>query len=331
MSFKNLLKGREWKYFKYEDIFIIQRGMRSDEKILNNGIYPLIGASKNNNGCNEEYINEYDYNGIYITVGNGGNTGCGQTFLQNGKFAAKSTVNILNLKAYKINTYIGIFLVTLIKLEQFRYNFGRGWSVEKMKKTILKLPSKNDQPDWSFMENYIQNIKKKIKLPTPESILKEKMKLNVNNWKYFKLIDLFNLEGIQSTKQIDLQYHNKGFYPHVSSSAQNNGIEGFYNFYTERGKVLTIDSAICGYCTYQEISFSANDINKLVPRFKINKYIALFLTTIINIEYYRYNYGRKPGQTRLKTIKIKLPSKNNQPDWSFMENYIKTLPYSSSL
>ena len=63
----------------------------------------------------------------------------------------------------------------------------------------------------------------------------------------------------------------------------------------------------------------------------MNKYIALFLTTILNLEQYRYNYGRKCSQTRMKEISIKLPAKNNQPDWQFMEDYIKSLPYSKSL
>ena len=30
-------------------------------------------------------------------------------------------------------------------------------------------------------------------------------------------------------------------------------------------------------------------------------------------------------------LSIKLPSKNNEPDFDFMEKYIKSLPYSSSL
>ena len=54
----------------------------------------------------------------------------------------------------------------------------------------------------------------------------------------------------------------------------------------------------------------------------------MFIATIINKEQYRYNYGRKASQTRLKRANIKLPIKQDgQPDFEFMENYIKTLPY----
>jgi len=93
-----------------------------------------------------------------------------------------------------------------------------------------------------------------------------------------------------------------------------------------------VDSAVLGYCSYQPLPFSASDhVEKLIPKFKINKYIALFLTTIINLEQYRYNYGIKCSQIRMRKLKIKLPVKNGKPNWEFMERYIKSLPYSISI
>lgn len=160
--FKNkkiVLDTRNWKKFAYNDIFNIKRGRRVAENLFGLKKYPLIGASQNYNGSNNEYIDEYDFDGVYLTVGNGGNTGCGQTFLQNNKFAVKSTVNILNLKNRKLNNFLGIFLGVLIKLERYRYNFGRGWSTEKMELSTIKLPvNKNKEPDWEFMENFIKTL-----------------------------------------------------------------------------------------------------------------------------------------------------------------------------
>ncbi len=77
-------------------------------------------------------------------------------------------------------------------------------------------------------------------------------------------------------------------------------------------------------------------MEKLVPMFLLNKYIALFLVTIINKEQYRYSYGRKCSQTKLKISRIKLPAIFNangeyDPDWQWMEDYIKGLPYSGCL
>ncbi len=144
--------------------------------------------------------------------------------------------------------------------------------------------------------------------------------------------DLFTITGSKTTSIIELEEYGYGKYPYVTTQATNNGVGGFYDFSTEKGNVLTVDSAVLGYCSYQPLDFSASDhVEKLIPKFEMNKYIAMFFVTILNLEQYRYNYGRKASQTRMKQISIKLPSKNGKPDFEFMENYIKSLNYSKSL
>jgi restriction endonuclease S subunit len=156
--------------------------------------------------------------------------------------------------------------------------------------------------------------------------------LSTTDWHYFKLTDLFCIIGTRTTPLIELEEYGHGVYPYVTTQATNNGVGGFYDHFTETGNVLVIDSAVLGYCSYQEQNFSASDhVEKLTPKFDMNRYIALFLTTVLNLEQYRYSYGRKASQGRLKRIRIKLPSKNTKPYWQFMEDYIKSLPYSSNL
>jgi restriction endonuclease S subunit len=138
--------------------------------------------------------------------------------------------------------------------------------------------------------------------------------------------------GSKTTPITELEEIGFGKFPFVTTQATNNGIEGFYDFYTEDGNVLTVDSAVLGYCSYQPNNFSASDhVEKLIPKFEMNKYIAMFLVAILNLEQYRYNYGRKCSQTRMKQISIKLPAKNGQPDFEYMEKFIKTLPHSKSI
>lgn len=165
LSFSNNkveLMSNKWKTFKYGDIFEIDRGKSNEEDDIF-GASPLIGASQNENGSNGEYINAKPYyKKPLITVGNGGNTGCGQCFFQSIPFNAKSTVNVLDIKKnfnHSLNEFIGMFLVTVIKLEKYRFNFGRGWSKERMYNDIIKLPTTaNGQPDFDFMENYIKSL-----------------------------------------------------------------------------------------------------------------------------------------------------------------------------
>ena len=67
---------------------------------------------------------------------------------------------------------------------------------------------------------------------------------------------------------------------------------------------------------------------------KLNKYNALFLVSVLDKERQKYSFGRK-YKTRIEKTKIKLPFKtiNNEkvPDWLYMENYIKELPYSDKI
>jgi len=158
------------------------------------------------------------------------------------------------------------------------------------------------------------------------------IELDTSNWQSFELEALFKITGSKTTPLLELEEYGKGKYPYVTTQATNNGVTGFYDYYTEEGNVLTVDSAVLGYCSYQSLPFSASDhVEKLIPKFSMNKYIALFIVTIINVEQYRYNYGRKCCQERMEKSHIKLPAKDNKPDFEFMESYIKSLPYSSSI
>ena len=160
----------------------------------------------------------------------------------------------------------------------------------------------------------------------------ELIDLNVCDWVKFNLFELFEVKGSSTTSKRSLQEMGNGIYPYITTSSLNNGTEGFYNHYSEQGNVLVIDSAVKGSCSYQVLNFSASDhVEKLIPKFKLNKYNAMFLIGIISLECYRYSYGRKFNQTRIKQTEILLPTVNNEPDWEFMERYIKSLKYSGSL
>jgi len=64
----------------------------------------------------------------------------------------------------------------------------------------------------------------------------------------------------------------------------------------------------------------------------LDSFNGLFIATIISKNKYKYNFGRKAFRKNYSNDKIKLPVDNeSNPDWQFMEDYIKSLPYSCSL
>lgn len=161
-----------------------------------------------------------------------------------------------------------------------------------------------------------------------------KKELNESLWGKIRLNQLFEITGtISTTKKFLVEERSQGSYPRISTRATNNGANEFYDYYTEEGGVLTIDSAVVGYTAYQEVNFSATDhVEKLIPKFNMDKYVAMFLCTVINKEQYRFSYGRKACQYRLEKLKINIPiDLKGKPNYKFMRDYIKGLDYSASL
>ena len=85
-----------------------------------------------------------------------------------------------------------------------------------------------------------------------------------------------------------------------------------------------------GYTNYIEDDFIGSTTLSVGRNIKLNKFNALFLVTVFDLERYRYSFGRK-YKTNLSKARVLLPAKDNEPDWEFMENYIKTLPYGDKL
>lgn len=156
---------------------------------------------------------------------------------------------------------------------------------------------------------------------------------SAGEWRQFEISELFSIQGTKTTKLDELKGHGEGKYPYVTTQAINNGVAGHYDFFTESGGVITVDSAVLGFTSYQPYNFSASDhVEKLIPKFKMNAQVAMFIVTVLNKDQFRYNYGRKASQTRIKAREIRLPSRPcGSPDFQLMEDYIKSLPFSSSI
>ena len=219
-----------------------------------------------------------------------------------------------------------LFYAKCINANKYKYGYGR--QANRTLKDIL-IP-RSITP--SLKKRLLEFYKKDLMSLSNGALIDKKVVMETIRWKEFKLTELFDIKGSKTTPLLELEEYGKGNYPYVTTQATNNGTGGFFNFSSEGKNVLTVDSAVLGYCSYQSEEFSASDhVEKLIPKFTLNKYIAMFLTTILNSDNYRYNYGRKCSQTRMREISIKLPAKGDDPDWKFMEKYIKSMPYSAHL
>ena len=147
----------DWQWFRYDTLFDIAKGKRLTKADMILGPIPFIGATEYDNGVTASIDQDHHIHpGNTITVSYNGSVG--MAFYQPIDFFACDDVNVFYPK-FKLNRYVAMFLVTLVEMEQYRFNYGRKWTREKMEQSLLKLPVKPDgTPDWEFMENYIKSL-----------------------------------------------------------------------------------------------------------------------------------------------------------------------------
>ena len=243
-------------------------------------------------------------------------------FVQERPFYTAQNVAVLTPKTHLTFTQ-KIFYCLCLSRNRPRYSaFGR-----EANRTLGQIEVPKDLP-LCFQDIQLENVG-----PSSHAMFATSVRLSSVPWKDFQLSELFEIKGTKTTTITKLESHGIGSHPYVTTRATNNGVRGFYDYCTERGNVLVVDSAVLGYCSYQPDDFSASDhVEQLIPKVELNQYSGMFLTTILNHNQYLFSYGRKASQRRLTKTWIKLPSTSDgRPDWQFMERFIKSLPYSKDL
>ncbi|CAB1224006.1 restriction endonuclease subunit S [Serratia liquefaciens] len=259
-----------------------------------------------------------------ITVALGGQGGAGVAFLQPKPYYCGRDVMILTAKSENMTVSEKLWWVTCITANRFRFGFGR--QANKSLKNIV-LPDPNQIPGWVHSVN-IDNYQG-IHAPV---LAGENFVLKVDSWQPFRLSQLFEVrKGVMLSKVNFL----KGETPYVSASSYSNGITA--NIGTppihDGGTISISHNGSIGEAFYQAKPFWASgDVSVLYPLgFTLSPPVALFICTILRKEKYRYNYGRKWRRELMEATIIKLPAKNNKPDFDFMNNYINSLAFSSQI
>ena len=316
---------------RLDEIFEIKNG--NSLELLNceeieNGM-PFISRTSANNGMVAR-IKQNDYvdpmEPFCITVALGGSVL--SSFLQTEPFYTSFHIFCLYPKI-KLSEAEMIFYCAAIEKNKYRYSYGR--QANKTLKNI-KVPSPDEIPQ--EIKNYKAGVDTVF---VQKPLNKNKMELKTENWKWFLYDEIFEIEkGFYNKKPEESEDGEVVF---IGATEFNNGITSYHKEYDVEkiydGNCLTVsNNGSVGNAFYQSQEFTCtHDVNVLrLKDFKMNAFVALFLSTLIEKEKYRWAYGRKWRPKRMPSSKIKLPVfANGKPDWQFMEDYIKSLPYSANL
>lgn len=210
-------------------------------------------------------------------------------------------------------------------------------------------------PDWKWMENYIKSLH--YRPLTTQNANKTPKRLDTDKWEYFLLKDLCSISmgNKMDYSAMSMDDPSVNF---VGRSAENNGVAGKVDFvFDDKGNVIKPYKAGCitvalggslgsSYLQVEDF-YTSQNVSVLEFEDGISNATKLFITTcIMNESKYKYfpfgrelnthirtDFGftlpiqRKTDGTPIIDKTLKYSPKGYIPDWQWMEDYIKSLPY----
>jgi RNase P protein component len=313
------------KLVRIDEIFDVVYGVNLEFnklEICADGI-PFVSRTQQNNGVKgfvKQLPDVQPNPANTISVAGGGSVMA--SFLQTRPYYSGRDLFYLKPRI-QLTTMQLLLYCTLLKGNRYRFNYGR--QANKTLGSLLVPP-----PD------ALKMIAIKLPLkPSKTPACCNQISLSDRDWKEFAITDLFTVrKGERLTKE-DREIGNT---PLITATGLQNGIATFIDKDTFMNKkhvfqdTLTLDMFFHAF--YQKGEYFADDnVHSLFPKNnRLSDCAALFLATVLNTNQYKYAYGRQVRMKRLCKEKVKLPAnEDGSPDWQFMENYIKSLPYSSNL
>ena len=210
-------------------------------------------------------------------------------------------------------------------------------------------------PDWEFMENYIHSLHHKP--ITTKNKPGYAPALDVHAWKEFKISDIFTVKygvNLELNTCIETGRNDPDSVNFVARCAENNGVSSRVKIMDNvvplsSGFISVAGSGSVLSTFYQDEAFySGRDLYTLEAKADISPASKIFIITVIEQNKYKYSYGRQANRT-LSGLVICLPIRRNPdgtpyidntrtfseygfvPDWKFMEDYIRSLPYGDKI
>lgn len=319
---------KNWSEFKIGELFDIKRGERQKAADRIPGKTPYYSASSLNNGLTDMIDNPtfVEENKLIVT-----------TFLDvyyvKGKFTASDEITILDHE--NLNEKNALFIATCIKSLKWKYDFTWKAFSTRLKKDKIYLPQDaNGNPDWDYMEHFIEGQKKKVfkKYKNIIAVNYSENKLDVSKWGEYQIEQIF--PEIKRPAKRSASDYFPGDIPFVSSGNYDNAVDSYRELLPdeelEKGNCISV-SPVDGSTFYQPVDFlgrgGGGSSIMLLYNDHLNKYNGLFISAVIrSFLSKKYAFGDMGNNETIKKEFIKLPQTDNgDVDWWYMETYIKTI------
>ena len=329
------LSNLTWKEFYFTDIFTeIQRGKRIKKADHKLGNTPYISSTANSNGIdgflgNESGVRRFEN---CLTLANSGSVG--SAFFHSYEFVASD--HVTKLKREGLDKYAYLFMIPIINRLSEKYGFNREINDERIKREKIILPANEDgQPDFAFMSSFMQQVEQDI-LGTTLRYFADKQPItpphanNEINWQHFYIRDIFTLLEAGKSKGLNHLKKDKRGISYLGATNLNNAVLDFVQPVSnmiQKGNCIAFirnGEGSMGYSVYKEEDFIATSDITVGYNKNLNKYNAMFITTVADRIRGKYNFGYKRSAQRLAKEILTLPvTPEGTPDWQYMESYMR--------
>ena len=144
------------------------------------------------------------------------------------------------------------------------------------------------------------------------------------NWKEFELGELFS--SISGDFDIKREHINDKGLPVITSGVENYGILGLSDVEAKVIPRNTITVDMFGNLFYRNFDYKMVTharVFGLVPKFEMSERIGLYLCTTLFYLKDKFDYSHMCSFRKIRKEQILLPEKDGEPDWKYMEEYIK--------
>ena len=316
-----------WKEFTLTKLFDIKGSKTTPKNNLNltsDGKYPYITTAATNNGI-AGYSDKYTEEGNVITIDS---AVLGTAFYQKDNFTASDHVEKL-IPKFEINELIGQYLASVLNASAryYQYAYNNKRSQIALKKEVINLPATPDgEPDWQYMESYMKKIMQESEqsIENLNRVEDKKDSIDISGWGKFKLSDIgfTNYHGVRQTKA----NRQNGDIPLLTAGKENQGVASYISnapyIYTD---AITVD--MFGNSFFHKGNYTGDDNIYFFINNNISDNVKLFIASILNTYNSKvYAYKEQFRQPQADALSALLPTTfNGEPDWEYMENYMKKI------
>lgn len=337
-----MLDKVEWGEFRLSDLFEINTSRSIDKGKIscNDGEYEFVGRTATDNGVqgNVGYLGfEPNDKDTFSVIQIGENI----AQFRSSKWYASQNIFVMKPKISKF-VENNLFLISAINkaLKAYSGGYSSYPTLEKLKMDRIKLPTKNNEIDFKFIEKFMDKLEnERIKvLDTYLEVtgLKDcKLTIDEQNaldefdkitWGEFAYNQIFNniAQGRRLTKDDQLP----GCIPFVMAGTTNTGIVGHISNPVAKFCKNSITIDIFGNTFYRNYDFGAGDDTGVywnTQKLYSKETMLFYSTSMEKSVKNKFDFGKKLRSSQSHEFKMKIPISSKEPNYQLMNNIISAI------